>query len=352
MIRPGPAVSVDVTRWPGTVAAVAQILAEGLVLPGGLTVLVGENGSGKSTVVEMIAEACGLNPQGGSALSELFRLRGSEPGIGQRLVVERSAGRRGWSYFLCADTMHSLYTYLEENPGRRPERFHELSHGEGLLEILRTRVSQPGFYLMDEPDAPLSFTSCLALAALLHDLRFMDEPGSYFATCWVTEPPPGPRSGPALAPAAAWRHMSRMMVTGPSLTRLTFMFAPNTPVSTWAPSPRSDEIIAVTSGSATGPGAAACQVGRRPFRVSAYRVNWLMTRSGAAMSEQDFSPSRMRSPQSLAASFAAVSGVSSWVTPTSTSRPGSVMAPVTCPSTATLAWLTRCTTARTAAHPF
>jgi predicted ATPase len=66
--------------------------------------------------------------------------------------------------------MHSLYTYLEDHPGRQPERFHELSHGEGFLEILRTRVNQPGFYLMDEPDAPLSFTACLGLAALLHDL--------------------------------------------------------------------------------------------------------------------------------------------------------------------------------------
>jgi predicted ATPase len=66
--------------------------------------------------------------------------------------------------------MHGLYTYLEENPGRRPERFHELSHGEGFLEILRTRINQPGFYLMDEPDAPLSFVSSLSLVALLHDL--------------------------------------------------------------------------------------------------------------------------------------------------------------------------------------
>ena len=72
--------------------------------------------------------------------------------------------------FLRADTMHSLYTYLEEHPGRTPERFHEVSHGEGFLAILRTRVSQPGFYLMDEPDAPLSFTACLGLVALLHDL--------------------------------------------------------------------------------------------------------------------------------------------------------------------------------------
>ena len=168
-VRPRPDASIDTTRWPATVPAVEQILAEGLELPRGVTVLVGENGSGKSTVVEMLAEACGLNPQGGSAKA-LFRTRDSEPRIGRHLEVERGLLGSSWSYFLRADTMHSLYSYLEDHPGRRPERFHQLSHGEGFLEILRTRVSQPGFYLMDEPDAPLSFTSCLGLVALLHDL--------------------------------------------------------------------------------------------------------------------------------------------------------------------------------------
>src|SRR5215469_11653035 len=65
---------------------------------------------------------------------------------------------------------NSVYSYLEQNPGRTEERFHELSHGEGFLEVLRTRVNEPGFYLMDEPDAPLSFTACLGLVALLDDL--------------------------------------------------------------------------------------------------------------------------------------------------------------------------------------
>ena len=78
--------------------------------------------------------------------------------------------RAPWSYFLRADTMSQLYTYLEQNPGRRSERLHELSHGESFLEILRSRVNQEGFYLMDEPDAPLSFIASLGLAALLHDL--------------------------------------------------------------------------------------------------------------------------------------------------------------------------------------
>jgi len=168
--RPGPGRPADPDRWPATVPAVAQMLRDGLDLAAGLTVLVGENGSGKSTVLEILAEAYGLNPQGGSALAQ-FRTSGSEPGLGSHFVVERGVTRARWSYFLRADTMHGLYTYLEANPNpRRPERFHELSHGEGFLEVLRTRVSEPGFYLMDEPDAPLSFTACLGLVALLHDL--------------------------------------------------------------------------------------------------------------------------------------------------------------------------------------
>ena len=166
-IRPGR--DVDLSAWPATVPAVAQILAGGLELKPGVTVLVGENGAGKSTIVELIAEAVGLNPQGGSSKAQ-FATRASEPGIGRDWYAERGPAYPAWTYFLRADTMHGLYTYLEENPGRRRERFHEMSHGEGFLEILRTRVNQAGFYLMDEPDAPLSFVSCLGLVALLHDL--------------------------------------------------------------------------------------------------------------------------------------------------------------------------------------
>jgi len=168
-VRHDPGSPVDGDRWPATVPAVAQILRDGLELAAGLTVLVGENGCGKSTVMEMLAEACGLNPQGGSAGSQ-YQTRETEPRLGQHMIVEREPGRPGWSYFLRADTMHGQYSYLEENPGREPERFHELSHGEGFLEILRTRVNRAGLYLMDEPDAPLSFTASLGLLALLHDL--------------------------------------------------------------------------------------------------------------------------------------------------------------------------------------
>jgi predicted ATPase len=172
--RPSPGLAVNTDAWPATVPAAAQLLLEGLELPPGITILVGENGSGKSTVVEMLAEAYGLDPQGGSILasSRPPRVRQTEPGANDQLFVERGpAGRAAWAYFLRADTMHSLYTFLEQHPGRgRNERLHELSHGQGFLEILRTRVNQRGFYLMDEPDSPLSFVASLGLVALLHDL--------------------------------------------------------------------------------------------------------------------------------------------------------------------------------------
>ena len=43
--------------WPASVPALVQVPRDGLELPAGLTVLVGENRSGKSTVVETLAEA-------------------------------------------------------------------------------------------------------------------------------------------------------------------------------------------------------------------------------------------------------------------------------------------------------
>lgn len=66
--------------------------------------------------------------------------------------------------------MHGFYTYLEENPSKRDPVFHEMSHGESFLEILRTRFDSPGLYCLDEPEAALSFSAQIALVGTLHDL--------------------------------------------------------------------------------------------------------------------------------------------------------------------------------------
>lgn len=171
-VRPDPgALPTDPQRrsWPLTVPAVAQLVDEGLELPAGALVLVGENGSGKSTVMELLAVTLGLNPEGGSRNTRMST-RPSEPeSLG--LIVERSPGASRWGYFLRDETLHGLYSHLE-SVGGEPTSFHELSHGEAFLEVLTSRAAGRGTYLLDEPDAALSFGGSLALVS--HLLALVD----------------------------------------------------------------------------------------------------------------------------------------------------------------------------------
>ena len=166
---PGP-------EWPASIPAVAQVLREGIDLDPGVTFLVGENGSGKSTIVEGIAIAYGLSPEGGSRQAR-HRTRATESPLSDWLRIQRGVGANRWGFFLRAETMHSFYTYLEENPstGLPDIRFHEMSHGESFLALLGDRFKDPGFYCLDEPEAALSFSSTLSLISVLR--RIADEGG-------------------------------------------------------------------------------------------------------------------------------------------------------------------------------
>ncbi|WP_448070779.1 AAA family ATPase [Georgenia yuyongxinii] len=135
-----------------------------------MTFLVGENGTGKSTLVEAIAVAYGLSPEGGSPFG-LHSTRATEPPLHDAIQLQRGIGAPRWGFFLRAETMHGWYTFLEQNPSNRPEpRYHEMSHGESFLEVLATRFDSPGFYCLDEPEAALSFQSTLTLIGVLHRL--------------------------------------------------------------------------------------------------------------------------------------------------------------------------------------
>lgn len=161
----------DRSSWPATIPAVDQILDHGLDLPEGVTLLIGENGSGKSTIVEAVAMEFGLSPEGGSTHA-VHSTRSTESELSSWIRLERSPGGSRWGFFLRAETMHGFYTYLEDHPGNNPRepRFHELSHGESFLEILRTRFDSPGLYCLDEPEAALSFSAQIALVATMHEL--------------------------------------------------------------------------------------------------------------------------------------------------------------------------------------
>ena len=161
--------------WPLSVPAVVQLMDGGLELGPGVTFLVGENGSGKSTVLEGIALAYGFSPEGGSNQAR-HTTRRSESPLSEWIELQRGIGASRWGFFLRAETMHSFYTYLEDNPGKTVEPvFHEMSHGESFLAILDTRFDRPGFYCLDEPEAALSFSSTLALMSTLQ--RIADRGG-------------------------------------------------------------------------------------------------------------------------------------------------------------------------------
>lgn len=154
---------LDRSGWPATVPAVRQLLDDGLDL-GPATVLVGANGAGKSTLVEAIAEAAGLNPEGGTHHVR-HSTRVTESALAEHLQLTRSAGAPRGGVFLRAEAMHGLFTYLE-GVSRGPS-LHRMSHGESFLAFCRERASVRGLWVLDEPESALSFETCLALTAFL-----------------------------------------------------------------------------------------------------------------------------------------------------------------------------------------
>jgi predicted ATPase len=165
-------------QWPFTIPCVAAMAADKLELRQPVTFLVGENGSGKSTVIEAIAEAYGLDARGGRAGRKYGNNRPKTP-LGQVLRLEltregtrmRTGARaRQKGYFLRAETTFGLAQVVSGLHGYWPENLDERSHGEGFLVIFESMFNQPGLYLMDEPEAALSFRSCLRLIALMHQL--------------------------------------------------------------------------------------------------------------------------------------------------------------------------------------
>ncbi|WP_447005893.1 AAA family ATPase [Saccharothrix isguenensis] len=168
----------DARPWPLTVPCVAQMAEEGMVFERPVTFLVGENGSGKSTLVEAFAEAWGLDARGGRAgrkyvndrprtvLGDLLRWETTAAGARQKSGPRTK--RRG--YFLRAETAFGFMEAVSGMRGYWEEDTSEMSHGEGFLTVLANMFREPGFCLMDEPEAALSFTSCLRLVNLLYDL--------------------------------------------------------------------------------------------------------------------------------------------------------------------------------------
>lgn len=187
------AVSIDIDATAGTyladVPAIRNFPRASLETPSPVTFFVGENGVGKSTLMEAIAVAAGFNPEGGGKNFRFHTRESHSPLWKFTTLIRNPVGKWRDGYFLRAESYYNLATNVEEldnNPADASPRvveayggrsLHEQSHGESFLTLLRERLGGDGLYIFDEPEAGLSPTSQLVM---LSEIRRLTKRGSQF----------------------------------------------------------------------------------------------------------------------------------------------------------------------------
>lgn len=139
-----------------------------------VTFFVGENGTGKSTVLEAIASLAGFHAGGGSSDHKLQKTSG------QSISALAGALRASWlpkvskGFFFRADTFAEIARYIDE-VGAPLEgvsgALHEQSHGEAFLALFANRflARERCIYLLDEPETAFSPSRQLAFLRLLRE---------------------------------------------------------------------------------------------------------------------------------------------------------------------------------------
>lgn len=134
------------------------------------TYFVGENGTGKSTLIEAIALAASFNAEGGSRNFN-FATRRTESELHSVLRLVRSPRRQQDGYFLRAESLYNVARQIDDLGvgGYGGRSLHAQSHGEAFLALATNRFGANGLYLLDEPEVALSPLHQLSLLALVDD---------------------------------------------------------------------------------------------------------------------------------------------------------------------------------------
>ena len=140
-----------------------------------VTFFVGENGTGKSTLLEAIAVAYGFNAEGGSK-NFTFSTNATHSELCQHITL----AKRGYAkdgFFLRAESMYNAATYIDQVRAAGSYggvSLHHQSHGESFLAIVQNRFFGNGLYILDEPEAALSPMRLLTLLAEMDALVKQD----------------------------------------------------------------------------------------------------------------------------------------------------------------------------------
>lgn len=165
-----------IKEYPFTIAAVKNISSVSFTQP--VTFLVGENGTGKSTIVEALAVASGFNAEGGTK-DYSFSTEDTTSSLANNMTLIRGVKREKYGYFLRAESFYTTANYAEKGtfpgPGEEPspllfdgKRVHQQSHGEAFMSIVKT--FRPGLFIFDEPESALSPQRLFHLMSAMHEL--------------------------------------------------------------------------------------------------------------------------------------------------------------------------------------
>ena len=166
-----------------------------------LTFFVGENGTGKSTILESLALKTNLPTIGSSSTNQdqsLSHLKdfATDLKLSWDIVTHKGFFLRAEDFFGFTKYLHHLEVELKELKEHYNQNFtgygkdlavatiqgqinnivsrygdlNALSHGQGFLKLFKQRLVPGGLYLLDEPEAALSPTRQLSLISLIKNM--------------------------------------------------------------------------------------------------------------------------------------------------------------------------------------
>lgn len=143
-----------------------------------VTFLVGENGTGKSTILEAIAVAYGFNAEGGTRNFN-FATSATHSDLYRYLTLSKSAYPKD-GFFLRAESFYNAASYADAvykdklragiPTAYGTHSLHAQSHGESFLSLVENRFNGNGLYLLDEPESALSPSRLMTLMVHIHAL--------------------------------------------------------------------------------------------------------------------------------------------------------------------------------------
>ena len=168
----------DWNSYPFSVPTIREL--ETIDLHSRVVFFAGENGTGKSTLLEAIAGHYGFGPEGGNRnlQHDTTEHNHSTDALIRALRLSFDV-RTGKGYFLRAESFFNTATQLDEldtqldGPPILPSyggiSLHQRSHGETFFTLLTHKFQRNGLFLLDEPEAALSPQRQLAFLVLMHD---------------------------------------------------------------------------------------------------------------------------------------------------------------------------------------